>query len=617
MNTISRLAAVAGAIAVIAAAFYIWRTQHQIERLGDRLVEAEADAEAALSAVITPDILQTAERSVYLVRINGDLMGSAFVVDRERGALATAAHVIEEMPFDEEGATIDVVNRNGVVMPIIAGRMHTGYGRFTEVLKKYGPFRKDSDAFAPRAVGFINASHDAGLLLVDPIDPETGENLLGPDLPLASEDTLLALKGGDPIAVVGYPANMVSETTSGDSAAARVRRGILSTTVSAIDQADAGQDPRAKMLLIHRIGTSPGDSGGAILNARGEVIGVHSHGLKSMNAPADSLSQRADVIYDLLDPLREEKAVETFFVPDWRRRLEKYAPTEEFLPKAAFRRYAPQETDEDLEKPAIELDLDDYEGVASGIFGATLQKASEEVLVSAPDLADAPPDAEKKQDADADERIVASAAPHFAFKNVDSYVLFDWWLAANHNVAAIAANYVPTIHARSARNYDGSALCDIDLYTRRRGEVAFKREGSGKSPGVVFENASSQTAYYQILILRRDGCYGADEAVNFAFVSWRRDEEGETAPAQTASAAAHSTEKPVALHVSLGDALKRLVSKSTCAIGLRSDDQRCAQTVDVSYTPVPAHQLVHATQTFATRSLAPSTSPAPPSSLPE
>ena len=76
----------------------------QTTRLETQVEAATLNADAALRAIITPETLLTAEPSVYMVVNNNRHYGSAFVLDRERGVLVTAAHVAADLDFQNADA---------------------------------------------------------------------------------------------------------------------------------------------------------------------------------------------------------------------------------------------------------------------------------------------------------------------------------------------------------------------------------------------------------------------------------------------------------------------------------------------------------------------------------
>ncbi|MHA7871830.1 MAG: S1 family peptidase, partial [Hyphococcus sp.] len=237
------------------------------DTLEERVEMAALSADAALKAVITPETLSAAEPSVYMVVNNNQHYGSAFVLDRERGILATAAHVAVGLDFQDADANFTVINRySKKPLRVRATKIHAGFDVFRRIIEDYQPIDPESPVRSPRQKRVIDIADDAALLFVDPFDPDTGENLLGPDLPLASEASLKALAPGDPIAVIGFPVDTITSNIQEDSAAARVERGVVSAMLSPIDLVENAGDAVTQNLIVHRMAAAPGNSGGPILN---------------------------------------------------------------------------------------------------------------------------------------------------------------------------------------------------------------------------------------------------------------------------------------------------------------------------------------------------------------
>jgi len=311
--------------------------------LGTQLaLRAEIDAitaqtSAALSAVIRPEIVETANKSVYLITDNEDPVAAAFVIDRDKGLLATAAHTAQSLRLGLPEATIEIINQySAAPMPVRSRRIHAGFGAFVSVVENYQPVRKTSKLAKPKVVSIEDLPFDVALITVDPIDPNTGHNRLGPNLPLASDKTLLALKAGDPIAVIGFPDDRVARDLTGSDAASRVERGVVAAMIAPLDSATTARNPVINNLIVHRMATAGGNSGGPIINTLGEVIGVHSHGVKSQSSNADGVAQRADMIRDLLTDGDDERRLFSVFIPAWRNRLREWERAQDILPWAYY-----------------------------------------------------------------------------------------------------------------------------------------------------------------------------------------------------------------------------------------------------------------------------------------
>lgn len=317
------------------------RDAQEKDALRAEIADVKGQVSAALSAVITPEIIEATNRSVYLITDNGDPVAAAFVIDREKGILATAAHTAEALRLGQPEATIEIINQFSIdPIAVKSRKLHAGYGAFVSVVEAYQPIRKSSTLKKPRIVSIEDLPFDVALITVDPIDPATGQNRLGPDLVLASDETLLALKPGDPIAVIGFPDDRVLRDLTGADAASRAERGVVAAMIAPLDTAATARDPVINNLIIHRMATAGGNSGGPIINGAGEVVGVHSHGVKSTSSNADGVAQRADMIRDLLEDGHDKTRLFSIFVPAWRERLSEWARAEDVLPWSFYAQHS-------------------------------------------------------------------------------------------------------------------------------------------------------------------------------------------------------------------------------------------------------------------------------------
>ena len=307
----------------------------ETRKVADQALEsaaaARAEARAALAAIIAPDTLSDASGSVYLILVDGTPRGTAFVIDRARGLLATAAHTAESLPLGT--GEVVILNRSTRTPIAVVGRkIHKGYGAFRTVVEAYQPIRKSSSIYDPQAAPIRDLAFDAALLRVDPLDPKTKQNRLGADLPLAPEDKLLALGPGSPIAVIGYPYDTLDAGITPEAAISRAERGVVSAMIAPLDSAAEVENHVVANLIIHRLSTAGGSSGSPLLNADGEVVGLHTHGVESTSSNGDSAAQRADVLHDLLSDEREKTRLAETFIPAWTRTLAHWARADVVLP---------------------------------------------------------------------------------------------------------------------------------------------------------------------------------------------------------------------------------------------------------------------------------------------
>ncbi|HOP20566.1 MAG TPA: hypothetical protein PK585_10825, partial [Amphiplicatus sp.] len=117
-------------------------TKKELAALEESVAVARSDAHAALSAVITPETAAKASASVYLIVVNGASRGTAFVIDRDKGVLAGAAHTADSLPLDDEKAQVYIINRETGVRLLVTGRrLHAGFGLFRKTVEAYQPVR--------------------------------------------------------------------------------------------------------------------------------------------------------------------------------------------------------------------------------------------------------------------------------------------------------------------------------------------------------------------------------------------------------------------------------------------------------------------------------------------
>jgi V8-like Glu-specific endopeptidase len=549
----------AGALALSEAARFGERGAQK--KLAAELNETRENADAALSAVIAPETLSEADKSVYMIATDRTFIGTAFVIDRDRGVLATAAHVAEALPLEDDDHTIRAINQfTGKQLRVRIAKQHAGYGAFTRVAERYQPVDPESPVVNPRAIALADYANDAALLIVDPIDIDTGENILGPNLPIAAEDELYKLKAGDAIAVIGFPADMLTAGVADKSAASRIERGVIAAMVSPIDLADQSADVKGRNLIVHRMATAPGTSGGPIINGKGEVVGINTHGLSSPFSNGDKMGQRAEVLYDLLAALREEIQIDKVYAPDWRRRLARWKKAREVIP---YMHYYVSRLDKDAKLAELQVAGVDYEAPApfrSQVVDLKFDDARESYTVYAADLA-APVIAQPVQAASSGgaNRLTAQATPLFRLPQAGEYreMVFD--LPADEQHILYAFDY-------AVNTYYG--FCPTAIHYRELGKSELILGRPAGSPSVKIEATGAAGTRKRVQALfHRPNC--ATSSDFFAgVISWKPETPPAPPPARTAVA------------------VDAVLQRASCAVGADG----CVRTLKASFVaPAGAH----------------------------
>lgn len=469
-------------------------TSRSVAALEESVATARQEARAALSAVIAPETAAKASASVYLITVNGASRGTAFVVDRQRGILVTAAHTAESLPLGDQNARVLVLNREtGKPIPVIGRRLHAGFGAFRKIVEEYQPIRKNSSIYSPQAVAVRDLEFDAAYIIVDPIDPATGANRLGPDMTIASEEKLLRLSAGAPIAVIGYPYDTLDDGFAPDAATPRIERGVISAVIPPLDAATEIRDPVTANLIIHRLSTAGGNSGSPIIDAEGDVIGIHTHGIESTSGNADGAAQRAEILYDLASGDREKRRLEEIFIPAWKHTLSHWARADEVLPWSFYKEYHDPDA-------GPYPDVGDIDYAAPTPFDSRLQTASfgdiaDEWRTYAPDT----PQTEEGEPAS----FLISEKGEFAEMDVE--------VDQSRETVIFAYDY-------SLRSRTGS--CKIAGYWRKKGESRLRVAPPRASFELHVTPSGEGIEVFHIVLRRAAGCDPASRNFFAGQVSW-------------------------------------------------------------------------------------------------
>jgi V8-like Glu-specific endopeptidase len=293
--------AVAAGLLVVAAgvAAYFVLAESRFASMGDVVAAVAEDVQKEMVNHDAIEMLKSAAYAVIQVDRQGRevLQGTAWPV--APGILATNAHVanltkgnggdlIVRKPGSEPGGDGDFKVTGAVI--------HDGYSLFS---KFDSDTKASSSSYAALGNDARRTGYDVALLSV-----ERGDQL-GPILPRAPEDEVVALDSGMPLAYAGYPIGGTAEQGSAQlKPTPTVQYGRIT---SVTDFFMFGTDPAHAYLIQHSLPTFKGASGSPIINAKGEVVAIMSGGHVvettegiASNAVMRNFAQRIDLVAPLL-----------------------------------------------------------------------------------------------------------------------------------------------------------------------------------------------------------------------------------------------------------------------------------------------------------------------------
>ncbi|MEL7239929.1 MAG: trypsin-like peptidase domain-containing protein, partial [Planctomycetota bacterium] len=384
--------------------------------------------------------------------------------------------------------------------------------------------------------------------VVDPIDEETGENRLGPNLPIASDETLLGLSAGDPIAVIGFPRDRVGGGQIGDTADSRAERGVVSSMIAPVDNAQAARDPEIANLIVHRMATAGGNSGSPVLNAFGEVVGVHTHGVTGTDSNGDGVAQRADTLRDLLVPLREEMRLANLFKPAWDARLEHWYRAEDVLPWSYYRSLTEPRDGDDLKVEDVDFDADPPFKYYTRM--AAYNERVKRFVSLAEDLRNGGVNRSAEGAA-----VGAGLEPAFVIGEAGEYFERYFVLNPRRDNVVYAFDYVVN---------NGVGFCPITSFWRTLGDSKLsvqRNRGSARLYIPADPEAEEDTIRLHVVFKRNPGCDRASRDFIYGAMSWTPKAEDASTP-QTADVHGRPAIVAAAFERAnrAGDALRRTVA---------------------------------------------------------
>ena len=163
------------------------------------------------SALILPEKVQSAEKSVFYVQGDYKFSATAFLIDSACGIFASNAHVADDIA-QSKGTVILEQASTGKSVAVKSVRSHPANELFERLVDLYGPVSVfTTGSLQPIPVGY---AYDVGLLYTKDKNCKGGEDLSAiPALKIADDASLAKLRAGDPIVSIGFPGN--GTTTKG------------------------------------------------------------------------------------------------------------------------------------------------------------------------------------------------------------------------------------------------------------------------------------------------------------------------------------------------------------------------------------------------------------------
>ena len=502
----------------------------EVNALSQQVVEAQEIAEAALTAVIPADVIQAIDPSVYAIAVDGKTVGTAFVVDQENGILLTAAHVtkgIEQLKTKRPDLDVTIINRHAPApVPVTNWYSHAGYGAFREEVARYGPIDVNSTLERPRILPLRDFTLDAAILTVNPLADDGGGPILAPAIPFADETAIDQLQPGMPIAVIGFPYDVIDGELQHFNLTSRAERGTIAALIAPIDSVANLAAAGARSILVHRMATAGGNSGSPIVNRHGQVVAMHTHGVRLNTGNADGAGQRADILAEVLRPDHGSVALYTRHLPQWRAGLSSWPKLDQVLP---WSYYIEHEKNPSGQMPAQmvdaqigELDLSQSPPFESSVQEAEFSDDSNEIKIGAKDLAGQQSvTGEGGDDATSAPGIRASHSSDTPFFNIKkSGAVYSHWVTVERSKHTV-------LYAVDYTTRRSLGFCSLEAYWRKEGQENLRRVRARPVADLYLPALSAAQAVserYQVVYRRKRGCDPDSKAFVIGQVTWSPSE---------------------------------------------------------------------------------------------
>ena len=528
------LIAIAGFLFVgLIATFLIAQGQNRALRSDMNAQQAEfeerlADSEETISdlaeAVIPPEVIERTAQSVYLVVRDGQAFGTAWVVDPERGLLATNAHL--SMFFSPVRKNMEIKNEaTGQTYQVIAAKSHNAYWRFARTIERHAPSRagRDPDDLSYISYGAsLPDGYDVGILKVA---IEEGQPGLAPALPIADAETMASLKRGQAIGLIGYPSHALNHENIKTFPDPIASVGTLSWKSPLIFTSLSSEEANSPGIIVHGMPSEPGSSGSPIIDSQGRVIAIQSLKVGGEDGTeTQGVGQRIEFLSDLLELLGDDAGYNSAYRESWNTLLSYYPRTADILRPFLLREWTGvSEEDVDLEVDERWIHFSDY---GSSERDGTVRNSTDTVR-----------DVGEDESID-DETIIESRA--MAGEQMSRFLTVEKpnYFATDHFTAEEGMNYF--VFAMDYRRLSG-ALCPIRMHFLHENDDYIYRSTESYYPSFYFPSSMLNGAHVDFAFSQDDACDRdwhltfIDREFAFYVISWPDGTDAEELASKSSS----------------------------------------------------------------------------------